>query len=58
MLRLAPNLDSDSLARAFALPGMWSVPVAPVILLVLVIALMVVILAIWRLAAIGSPTRR
>ncbi len=49
VLRLAPNLDSDSLARAFALPGMWSVPVAPAILLALVIAMMVVI---WRIGAL------
>lgn len=37
MLRLAPELDSASLAHAFALPGMWIVPVAPAILFIAVV---------------------
>ncbi len=33
VVRLAPGLDRTSLSRAFTLPGMWSVPVVPVVFL-------------------------
>ena len=33
VVRLAPGLDRASLAHAFTLPGMWSVPVVPVVFL-------------------------
>ncbi len=33
VVRLAPGLGRTSLGRAFTLPGMWSVPVVPVIFL-------------------------
>lgn len=48
-LRLSPDLTSDSLARAFALSGMWSVLVTPAILLVLALATVAVI---WRFGAL------
>jgi hypothetical protein len=44
----APRLDGASLARAFALPGMWNVPSAPAILLT--VAIVAELLTRWSVA--------
>lgn len=38
VFRLAPSLDSVALTHAFALPGMWSVPVVPAFLIVVLVS--------------------
>jgi hypothetical protein len=48
ILRLASGLDCRALARAFALPGMWLAPVAPIILLSA--AIIMEIVARWAIA--------
>lgn len=55
VMRLAPSLDKDALARAFALPGMWSVVVEPGLLLVLAIATIFVIQRLGALPLLYLP---
>ena len=55
VLRLAPGLDSAALAHAFTLSGMWSVPVVPPVLIVLVISMLLVKRWVLALAPLRLP---
>jgi hypothetical protein len=55
LLRLAPSLDGGSVARAIALPGMWTVIVAPPILFVPILATTIVIYRIGALSLLAIP---
>ena len=55
VLRLAPGLDSVALARAFGLPGMWSVSVVPAFVLAVVVSMLLVRRWIVSLAPLRLP---
>ncbi|HEU5347125.1 MAG TPA: hypothetical protein VFU63_00805 [Ktedonobacterales bacterium] len=55
VLRLAPGLDTTALARAFALPGMWSVLVVPFILFAIAVSLFLIRRRVVALAPLYLP---
>lgn len=55
VLRLAPGLDLAALARASALPGMWSVPIVPPILIAVTVSILLVKRWILTLAPLRLP---